>query len=92
MAGGLLGTRRAYDSIALDTLDSAADNERAIKSENKMAKAGGKQQQASMIGTGAGLGALMASGATAGTFAGPGGMALGALAGAAAGMLLGDFL
>lgn len=90
MAGGLLGARRAYSDIGLDMLSSAADNERAIKSENKMQQAADKQQTAALVGTGAGLGAMMASGATTGAFVGPPGIALGALAGAAAGMLLGD--
>lgn len=86
MAGGLVGTGRAYKQQAMAGLTRSADLQtRRLQAEEGLKQQADQfeqQQQMSAVGMGAGMGAMMA-GATAGGVGGP----VGALAGAAIGFL-----
>lgn len=78
---GLIGVQQTLENNAMNGLLAAGRREQEREAMNEQIKAQERANRAQAVGTGMGLGASMAMGATTGTFAGPPGILAGAAIG-----------
>ncbi|MEW5251061.1 hypothetical protein [Microbulbifer sp. 2201CG32-9] len=87
---GLISVGRGVKRDAMQGLEQVAQQERERDMRNDQLEMAEKQQKATNVSAGAGIGASMAAGAETGAFAGPMGMLYGAALGALAGWATGE--